>query len=54
MLKILSWAKSKNIHLIIDESFLDFSDEETPSLITQDILNEYVNIYIIKSISKSY
>lgn len=54
ILKILSWAKSKNTHLIIDESFLDFSDEENPSLITQDILNEYKNIYIIKSISKSY
>lgn len=54
MLKILSWTKSKNIHLILDESFLDFSDEENASLIIQDILNEYKNLYIIKSISKSY
>ena len=54
MLRILSWAKLKNIHLIIDESFLDFSDEQNCTLINQDILNEYRNVYIIKSISKSY
>lgn len=54
MFKILSWTKSKNIHLILDESFLDFSDEGNTSLIIQDILNEYKNLYIIKSISKSY
>ena len=54
MLKILSWSKMKNIHLIIDESFLDFSDEKDWSLINYDILDEYKNVYIIKSISKSY
>ena len=54
MLKILSWSKENNIDLIIDESFIDFSDEQDCSLINQDILNEYKNLYIIKSISKSY
>ena len=54
MLRILSWAKTNNIDLIIDESFIDFSDEQDCSLINKDILNEYKNLYIIKSISKSY
>ena len=54
ILKILSWTKTNNIDLIIDESFIDFSDEQDCSLINQGILNEYKNLYIIKSISKSY
>ena len=35
-------------HLLI------FSDEINSSLIDQEILNQYPNLYVIKSISKSY
>jgi len=40
---------------ILDESFVDFSTEgEKNTLITQDVLDRYPNLVIIKSISKSY
>ena len=48
------WAKEKNIKVIVDESFVDFTDEPNPSLIDQDILKHFPNLYVIKSISKSY
>jgi len=41
--------------LVVDESFIDFSTNgEDESLITQDILDRYTNLIVIKSISKSY
>jgi histidinol-phosphate/aromatic aminotransferase/cobyric acid decarboxylase-like protein/choline kinase len=44
-----------NKNFILDESFIDFSTNgEFESLITQDILDKYPNLVIIKSISKSY
>ena len=54
MKKLLNWAKANNIKLIVDESFVDFVDEENPTLIKQDVLDEYSNLYVVKSISKSY
>lgn len=54
LLKLMGWTKNKNIKLVIDESFVDFADEEDSTLIEQEILNNNVNLYIIKSISKSY
>ena len=40
--------------LIIDESFVDFSDEEDSTIIEQNILSANPNLYVMKSISKSY
>lgn len=54
IIKLLDWAKDKNISIIIDESFADFADEEDATLINQSILDKYPNLYVIKSISKSY
>lgn len=54
MRKLLEWTKEQHIKLIIDESFVDFVDEEDPTLIKQEILDEFNNLYVIKSISKSY
>lgn len=54
LIKLLDWAKEKNIKVVIDESFADFAEEENNTLIKQSILNEYPNLYAIKSISKSY
>lgn len=54
ILRMASWAQKRNVKMIVDESFVDFSDEPNPSLIDQDIINQYTNLYIIKSISKSY
>lgn len=54
MMKLISWAREKGIKAIIDESFVDFSDEINSSLIDQETLSHYPNLYVIKSISKSY
>jgi histidinol-phosphate/aromatic aminotransferase/cobyric acid decarboxylase-like protein/choline kinase len=54
MLKLVYWTREKNIKLLVDESFVDFSEEEDATLIEQDILNANPHLYVIKSISKSY
>ena len=54
LLQLIAWAKAKNIKLVIDESFADFSDEENNTLINQELLDENPNLYVVKSISKSY
>jgi histidinol-phosphate/aromatic aminotransferase/cobyric acid decarboxylase-like protein/choline kinase len=47
--------KARGKRLILDESFIDFSDaEENPSLLRQDVLEQYPNLVVIKSLSKSY
>ena len=54
MLKLIGWAKEKSIKLIIDESFVDFSDEIDNTLINQEILEHNNHLFVMKSISKSY
>ena len=44
----------RRIALILDESFLDFAEDKEASLLTDEILNRYPGLYIVKSISKSY
>ena len=51
---LLQWCKEENKNLIVDESFLDFADEENVSLLSERILSENPNLYVVKSISKSY
>lgn len=54
LIRLIDWARSKCIAIIIDESFADFSDEPNISLFDEEILNKYNNLTVIKSISKSY
>lgn len=54
LLELIAWAKDKGIKLVIDESFVDFADEQDPTMIEQSILDNNENLYVIKSISKSY
>ncbi len=55
VLKLAKWADTKSIKLVIDESFVDFVDiEEDTSLLSDEIINEYGNLIVVKSISKSY
>jgi len=54
VLKIVEWANINNINLIVDESFIDFSDFEGDSLINNSIIKEFTNLIVVKSISKSY
>lgn len=50
---LLQWSKDSGINLIVDESFLDFADDEE-SLLSEQMLNDNQNLYVVKSISKSY
>ena len=54
ILKIADWAEKKNIRLVVDESFADFSDEERNSIIEEEVLQTYPHLIVVKSISKSY
>lgn len=55
VLKLARWAQNKNITFIVDESFVDFADkEESPTLLEDYILNDYPELIIVKSISKSF
>ncbi len=54
VMKLVEWAKRKQIHLIVDESFVDFADERERTLIEQKTLEENLHLYVMKSISKSY
>lgn len=52
---LANWCESRNIRLVIDESFVDFSEDgEYNTLLHNDILESYSNLYVMKSISKSY
>ena len=55
MIKLLDKAKELNKTIIFDESFIDFSSKDVRySLISNEILEKYPNLIVIKSISKSY
>lgn len=54
LLEIVKWANENEINLVVDESFADFSDEQDNTMIDQSILDENRNLFVMKSISKSY
>ena len=54
MLRLLDWCRERKIRPIVDESFVDFADEEDSSLISEQIIACFPALVIIKSISKSY
>lgn len=53
MLRLAEWSYKKNVRLIVDESFVDFADEKS-TLIDQELLDSNHNLFVMKSISKSY
>lgn len=55
VIMLTAWCKEKGIALLVDESFVDFTDGfENNSLLYNDILESYPNLSVMKSISKSY
>lgn len=55
VLELLDHLKGRGVGLILDESFADFVDEdERFTLLQDDILAGYPNLFLVKSISKSY
>lgn len=55
VLALAGWCNERNIQLVVDESFVDFTDDyAASSLLKNEILLAHNNLVVIKSISKSY
>lgn len=54
LLRLIEWTNEQKISLLIDESFVDFADEDDSSVIEQSILDTNEHLCVLKSISKSY
>lgn len=60
VLRLAKWSQKKGIRLIVDESFVDFVDfvdsvnsEYSVTLLSEKILQDYKELAVVKSISKS-
>ncbi len=55
VLGLATWCKERGIFFVVDESFVDFSEDfRNNSLLHNEILQAYPNLAVMKSISKSY
>lgn len=55
VLRLCLWTKERDIRLIVDESFVDFSEGMPDNTLLRDtLLEEYPHLAVVKSISKSY
>ena len=55
LFRLCDWSAEKDIRLMIDESFVDFSEDwENNSLLNDEILEKYPHLIVMKSISKSF
>ncbi len=55
VLRLAAWCHERRVKLIVDESFVDFTDGfENNSLLCNDILIDNPSLMVMKSISKSY
>lgn len=55
ILRLAAWAEENGIRLIVDESFVDFSDGGFDNtLLNNEVLEKYHTMCVMKSISKSY
>lgn len=53
--RLAAWSEEQGTRLIVDESFVDFSEDwETSSLLRDDLLEKFPHMAVMKSISKSY
>jgi len=52
-LRLIDWCQKKDIVLVLDESFVDFSTEH-PTFLNNALLEQYDKLVVVKSISKSY
>lgn len=55
VITLAEWAAGEHIRMVLDESFVDFTDGSVSnSLLENGVLEKYPNLVVIKSISKSY
>ena len=53
--RLAHWCEERGMRLIVDESFVDFSEEwESSSLLHDALLERFPHMAVMKSISKSY
>lgn len=52
--KLIEWAERRKIAIVIDESFVDFAEEDNSTLLDNEVLESNPNLVVVKSISKSY
>lgn len=53
--RLVEWCEKRGVMLVLDESFVDFSDDwETNSLLSNAVLEQHPMLIVVKSISKSY
>ena len=55
LFRLCDWSAKMDIRLVIDESFVDFSEDwENNSLLSDEILEKNPHLIVMKSISKSF
>ena len=55
LLRLCEWSAQQKIRLMVDESFVDFSENwEGNTLLHDELLEQYPQLIVMKSISKSY
>ena len=55
LIRLCEWSHQKGMRLIIDESFVDFSEDwENNTLLHDELLEQYLQLIVMKSISKSF
>lgn len=53
LLRLARWCADRKMRLVVDESFVDFADEDG-SLLAEEVLERFPGLIVVKSISKSY
>ena len=55
LLSLIEWARRQGVTMVVDESFVDFTDNFADnSLLHNRVLEAHDNLVVVKSISKSY
>ncbi len=54
VLRLAGWCGEREICFVVDESFVDFAEEEDGTLIEEAVISRCRNLIVTKSISKSY
>lgn len=55
LIRLATWAEETGIRLVVDESFVDFASEfPGNTLLSNEILERYPQMVVVKSISKSF
>ena len=54
IVSLLERALAENLRILVDESFMDFSGDPAASLLTQELIDRYRNLIVVKSLGKSH